>query len=619
MDRREFDEITRFLSAVGQPSLLTYYGIQESSSISEVDAVVKKRRAWAQGQQSNPKFKLEAMFLIKQNALIRKALLEEPEEYRAFLGSGDVLRSVEALQAFIKAAVRDGTLPPQAEASIRKQGRDLDLPDALITHQIERALAAMGAQRASDVEPTPAPSVQDFYAVLEVDPAASTEQLEQAYRARYRWARNLTDLMHSAEVLGQLDRAWAVLRDPERRSRYDARRGQWPTAPSAEATADVPTPAPPAATPPLPAAPPSPFPAPIPAAPVASPPPLTMPAPPAPVDSPPARLVSDDLDSTGTRLPVPPPPMPTLGPVVPPGRGPAPRARAPRLTIDGPETIVLKATEPRIRHRLLVRNTGDAPMPGRIVVDHDWVEVTRTQLEPKAVTQVVEVTIHADRMPWRAGKTALTVVGDHGERKSITFEVARAGSGRWVPIAAALTVGALVAAGVAYRMAQPAESVMELTITPAAEHVFVNGTEIGHGPHVTFTTTDVDAPLHVRIESTGYASHDELVQLDVGGTIARTIRLEGVVPADPDQALVAEHTNELARCFGAPAAADARLHVAIGAGGKLTRIDVVEPPGVADSVARCMEGVFSGVVFPQPERAAREFDMTVAFRGTSGP
>lgn len=58
MDRRELEEIDRFLATVGQASLFTYYGVQEGSLASDVEAFIKKRRGWAQGQQSNPKYKV---------------------------------------------------------------------------------------------------------------------------------------------------------------------------------------------------------------------------------------------------------------------------------------------------------------------------------------------------------------------------------------------------------------------------------------------------------------------------------------------------------------------------------------------------------------------------------
>lgn len=82
MDARELEEIDRFLRDVGKPDLYAYYELGPLSGPSDVDAALRKRRAWAQGQQANPKHRTEALFLIKQNGLLRRALLDEAAAYR---------------------------------------------------------------------------------------------------------------------------------------------------------------------------------------------------------------------------------------------------------------------------------------------------------------------------------------------------------------------------------------------------------------------------------------------------------------------------------------------------------------------------------------------------------
>ena len=353
--------------------------------------------------------------------------------------SSHAQRNVESLRVFIRGTISAGTFSPTAETAIRKQGRELDLPEALISQQIDEALSAAGVKRATDADPTPAPSAIDFYDVLQVDPSCGIERLEQAYRARYRWARNLNDLSMSAEMLNKLDQAWTVLRDPDRRARYDSRRAVWARASgarasgvlgmlpgTAEATSETDTsddvssqtpvyqplrsqgqPAPSASR-----------------APVRNEPPPRLP----PLQPMLNRGIPDDLDITnaGPLPPLPVPPPPRLGPTLPASTEPQNvRARGPKLAVDGPETVVIRAKEARVRHRLLVRNQGDGKMPGRVVADHEWMETAKPQLDPKLATQVVEVVVHADRMPWRSASATLTVVTEHGERKTITFQVSR--------------------------------------------------------------------------------------------------------------------------------------------------------------------------------------------------
>lgn len=635
MERRELDEIDRFLAAVGQASLYVYYGLAENAAPLDVEALIKKRRAWAQGQQSNPKFKVEALFIIKQNALIRKALLEESDAYKAHIRSNHVQRNVESLRVFIRGSISGGVFPKAAEAAVRRQGRELDLPDALVGQQIEEALAAAGVRREAEADPTPAPSTIDFYDVLQADPASPLERLEQAYRARYRWARNLNDLTLSADMLNKLDQAWTVLRDPERRARYDARRSVWQRAtdPSvsgvlgllpgtAEHTSETETAedaasqtpayrrgdAPRApAMPPLPAL----------TAPPRSGGPRTEP--PARPSTPRLAPLPDDLEITnagriGTAPPAPPPPR--LGPTpVDAEAGVTTRTRGPKLGVDGPDVVVIKTKEPRVRHRLLVRNLAEGKMPGRVVADHEWIEIAKPQLDAKAGTQVVEVTVHADKMPWRAGSATLTVVTDHGERKIITFQVTRGAVSPVAVAAGALAVVgllALTAVGVWYSSSSK-QAVLALAIDPAADHVFVNNAEIGSGALVEYRTNDPDAPVRVRIEAAGFSSHDEVVQLQAGDRVERKIRLdladamEWVPPAGAQGVALADgakvvqaHAGELAACVVHDGPVDAHFRAVIDATGLARSVSVVEPRLSPEALA-CVKRVFRTMPFGKVE------------------
>ncbi len=626
MDRRELEEIDRFLASVGQASLLAYYGIAESSSPGDVEAFVKKRRAWAQGQQSNPKYKVEALFLIKQNALVRKALLEEPDAYRTHLRSNHMERNVESLRTYIRGTISAGSLPAAAEAAIRKQGRELDLPDALVGQQIEEALNAAGVRRQQDAEPTPAPSTVDFYDVLQVDPFCGNERLEQAYRARYRWARNLNDLALSADMLNKLDQAWTVLRDPERRSRYDARRTAWAQANeprqsgvlgllpgTAENTSETESADDAASQTPVY----SPQPASSPASPTVTAPRVrnTQP-PPRPITMPRAQPQADELEITnaGLRAPLMPvPPPPRLGPTAAASEAPtSSRTRGPKLAVDGPDVLVIKAKEARVRIRLLLRNVGEGKMPGRVVADHEWLEIAKPQLDPKAATQVVEVMVHADRMPWRNASAALTVVTDHGERKTITIQVSRTSMLPWAvgaSIVAVVGLLALVAVAVLWGSAAN-DAVLTLAIDPPADHVYVNNSEIGHGATAEFHADNADVPIRVRIEARGFSPHDELVQLQAGNTLDRHIRLDiadamewapaagarGIPMSEEGARIVQERAADLTACIVTDQPVDAHFKAVVDATGLARSVQVVAPEISSDALA-CVKRVFRTMQF----------------------
>ena len=631
MDRRELDEIDRFLALIGQATLLTYYGVQPATSVDDVDALIKKRRAWAQGQQSNPKFKSEALFVIKQNALLRKALLEEPEEYRTHVNAGHVQRNLESLRLLINASLSAGAVQDGAEAAIRNQGRELGLPDVLVTQQIEAAMNAAGLRVAPGSEPTPAPSLVDFYEALDTPAQSSAEQLEQAYRARYRWARGLSDLTRSADMLNKLDQAWTVLRDPERRARYDARRTLWAQANEsmqsgilgllggALAPVDEPELSEDASS----------------YTPAFNRNHLT---PTTSASEPPVRTersaptYADDEDSTNINFPMPvAPQMPPLGPLS--GQPPQDpevqqniRPRGPRLGVDGPDAITIHTKDARVRHRLLVRNIGDGKMPGRVLADHDWLEISRPQLDPRALTQVVEAVVHLDRMPWRSASAAVTVVTEHGERKSIVFNVSRKSMVPWAIAAAVLTaVGGVALAVLLMRGGSARSAQLNLRIDPPADHVYVNGVDVGAGAAIAYQSGDVGAPLRLRIEAVGFASHDELMQLSAGTSIERAIRLDlsdrmnwapptgasdQVIP-ESVAAIIQAKSSTLASCLMTTAPEDAHFKVMIDGTGLARQVDILAPTGASDAAKGCINRAFRVMRFGALQADYGELDTVV--------
>ena len=646
MDRRDLDEIERFLTLVGRPSLFAYYGLEPSTPIDALDEAVKKKRAWAQGQQSNPKYKSEALFLIKSNSVVRRVFLDQLDEYREHVRDDTAGRNLDVLALYIRGTLASRILTHQTEAAIRHQGRQLELSDAAVSRLLEELLVETGSTRAdagSDDVTAEATAI-DHYAILGVATNAQPPAIEEAYRNRYRWARSLKDLKRSAEVLQALDDAWRMLSDPKRRMRYDERRlemlevtdevekraaaligllGGPPDAITGEA--------------PLPGAPPSavhevgytaaattgPRPkiqARTPTDPRTSDPRFTMPPPVlAPSMAPPTialrPLDADASGSTNVRAPSPPS---VSGRTIGLAQGPQTMATlGPRLAVDGPDVVSMKAGGRDISRTFVIRNVGQGKMPGRVTSDRPWLKVPQTRLDPTAAEQRVTVMVASKEMPWGRTAGTITVVTDHGERRTLTLQVTRTSLLPWF---AGLAVVALFAVTVAaaglfwLQQADAARALLVLTVDPVADRVFVDGKLVGTGARLEIAEPKPGAPFQLRVEADGFEPREEIVTLREGEHTTRTVRLELAddmrwTPAPDDEGVPPEPTLisslqgvgvSLAPCLveaGVPTA-EAVYTAWVTPDGQVRRVDIASANFAVEPAQACIQRAFRGVRVP---------------------
>jgi len=229
MEPKSLDEIHRFTASVDQMDLYTYLDLEVDADRAAILHALQVRRSWAQGQQANPKFRIEALWVIKNIALITAALTTDATAYQNDLSARDEQKKLETLSIFIKGTLADGDLTARAEEAIQAQGELLGLNESTVIRRIGEILAERDANTADSVESNPYEDEQfdetsDLYEILKTPPDSDQETLEKAYRERYRWARQLQDRDKSSRVYAMLDEAWRVLKDPERRAAYDAER-----------------------------------------------------------------------------------------------------------------------------------------------------------------------------------------------------------------------------------------------------------------------------------------------------------------------------------------------------------------------------------------------------------
>ena len=232
MDPRSLDEIHRFTASVEQPDLFEYLDLEKDADKDTVLHAIQVRRSWAQGQQANPKFRQEALWVIKNISLITSALTTEADAYTKDLRQRIEQEKLETLSIFINGMLAQGELTAAAEEAIQQQGEALGLVESTVIRRIGEILAEQDAKSFEVDEPPAIGGVAeldqetDLYAILDTPPDSDPDTLEQAYRKRYRWARQLQDRNKSSRVYALLDEAWRVLKDPEKRAEYDQERAQ---------------------------------------------------------------------------------------------------------------------------------------------------------------------------------------------------------------------------------------------------------------------------------------------------------------------------------------------------------------------------------------------------------
>ena len=159
MSPEEQKRLGAFLAAQDCPTVEAYLGLPPSPDKESQEKAIEDRRVWAQEQQTNPKFQDEAIWVLSHLPVLREALRRPIEEL-----------------LWLEAAEPD----------------DGETAGAL-----------------------------NHYELLGIEPTASTQEIEDAHRLRYRDARHKKNRHEAHKLYAALDEAWDTLSDPKKRANYD--------------------------------------------------------------------------------------------------------------------------------------------------------------------------------------------------------------------------------------------------------------------------------------------------------------------------------------------------------------------------------------------------------------
>ncbi len=138
MDANPFDVADEFCRLVQTPSLLDYLGVGPDGSSADALEKLKARRKHMQGMQSNPKYKKEALFLIKNfgalsDVLVDLRVYQDDISRRAESGNLHILElTLRGMVAGSKRITRD------QEQFLRKNAKELRISEAAYTRLLKR-------------------------------------------------------------------------------------------------------------------------------------------------------------------------------------------------------------------------------------------------------------------------------------------------------------------------------------------------------------------------------------------------------------------------------------------------------------------------------------------------
>jgi hypothetical protein len=264
---------------------------------------------------------------------------------------------------------------------------------------------------------------------------------------------------------------------------------------------------------------------------------------------------------------------------------------------------------------LVVRNIGQGKMPGRVTSDREWLKIKVPRLDPLAATQQVEVTVLSKQMPWGRTAGTITVVTDHGERRTLTVQVNRPSPVPLIAGVAALgLLGGAVLGGALWLSRPTPTSVLALTVDPTADRVLVDGRAVGSGSHLDIAAPSPGKPFRLRVETDGFLPKEELVTLGAEEKTTRTLRLDlademrwtpaadatGVKASQAISDALQASAAALSPCFpglGKPTA-DAVYTAWITGDGQVRRVEITESTFPVEPAQGCIERAFRGLRLP---------------------
>lgn len=394
MEAEDLELAAEFCKLVGAPNLLVYLGLDESADPGDARARLKARRKFMQGMQGNPKYKREALFLIRHFTGLCEVLNDVPGYI------SDAMRRAESehlpvIEMTVRGVLAGGSLSDDQVQYLRRNAAELGVTEVTFWHVLNRVAAEIGVP-VHETPPSPASPPEppvDLYTLLGIAPTANEDDVRIAYTRRLEELDELTDPEAGEALRRRIEIARKVLQNEAARRSYDFTATR--TGPPARVREVRPEPKVLGKT-----------------------------------------LESRIVDNAATAPPVR-------------ERTNEPRSvgvRPSRLEILGEPIRTLRLGPGITVVTIVIRNGGDGGMPGTVVSDVRWMAVDPPRLDPVARQQTISVQVDRADVPENATSAVVTIQTEQGERARVVFEVRR-GLSPWIVGSATAAVLVVVMAG----------------------------------------------------------------------------------------------------------------------------------------------------------------------------
>ena len=489
MNERDLDTIRQFVATTTAGDLFAYFQVARDADQTTVDAAVRSKRSWAQAQQSNPKHRSKAIWLIKNVSLCKRALFTERDEYVASLSAAEQGEALKVLNNVMDGAVLNEVLTVEREDAILDRGVQLGLSDEVVEGFIEDYLNRKGARRADPVD------FVDIYEMLGIPQDSTADEVDQAVSRAMAKARGVGPTATSRRRTIR----WAarLLQSQSRRRDYER---QWNLEAHSELVGAEVNPSVGETL-------------------------LLRPA-----DDPEPTEVVGPLSLKGSNPP--PPPSQLGGKTLAVGAGGS-AIQSPRngvkLVIVGEVQRTVSVGRVPVTVDIVVRNGGEGRMHGRVVSDRPWLLASPERLDPDLREQTIRVTVDPAGLTRNRAVALCTIIADRGGRKSVTITAERGGLRTSVVVAAS---AAVMAGGFAVSWPwlspmlfppeppPPPSGTMSVFVNPQAGEVHVNGQFISSGGIARdISGLPLSRPVNVRVVLDGFQTWEEAIELKEGEVV----------------------------------------------------------------------------------------------------